>query len=279
MFAMMTRGGLDARLRERRRIFVAIFGSLLVHVLLLFVTIKERMDTSTPQGGAVQGPITVRLARPAAPSHPPVAAVPNPPRSQPARNKRAVIALHKPAPFSRPAREPLTPPAETSSPDAPTDMMSMVQSARERRQAAEDAAARENAAAQAAERGPSPEDIAMANIKHSLQSAKNDGTGGVFQILSKGVRTGSFVFRGWTPGVRSTSQQTFEVDAGPGGDVELALVRKMIELIRKHYTGDFNWESYRLGRVVVMSARPQDSAQLEAFLMQEFFPDEVQAHR
>lgn len=155
----------------------------------------------------------------------------------------------------------------------------MVHAARERRQAAEDAAAHANAEAQAAERGPSPEDIALANIKRSLQSAKSDGTGGVFQILSKGVRTGSFVFRGWTPGAHNTSQQTFDVDAGPDGDVELALVRKMIELIRKHYTGDFNWESYRLGRVVVMSARQQDSAQLEAFLMKEFFPNDVQAHR
>lgn len=155
------------------------------------------------------------------------------------------------------------------------DMMSMVQAARERRRAAEEAAARENAAARMAEKGSSHDDIAMANIQHSLQAAgRKDRAGGVFQVVSKGVRTGTFVFRGWTPGQRSFPQQTFEVDAGPNGDVERALVRRMIELIRTHYDGDFNWDSHRLGRVVVKSARKEDSAELEAFLMKEFFGDE-----
>ena len=45
----------------------------------------------------------------------------------------------------------------------------------------------------------------------------------------------------------------------------------MIELIRTHYPGDFSWESRRLGRVVTLSARPQDSQELEAFLKKEFF--------
>jgi hypothetical protein len=45
----------------------------------------------------------------------------------------------------------------------------------------------------------------------------------------------------------------------------------MITLIREHYDGNFNWESQRLGRSVVQSARPEDNAGLEAFLMMEFF--------
>jgi hypothetical protein len=45
----------------------------------------------------------------------------------------------------------------------------------------------------------------------------------------------------------------------------------MIELIRGHYNGDFRWESHHLGRVVVLSARPQDQAGLEEFLVREFF--------
>jgi hypothetical protein len=62
-----------------------------------------------------------------------------------------------------------------------------------------------------------------------------------------------------------------EVDAGVGGDIEIAMIRRMIELIRTHYTGDFQWESHRLGRVVVLSARPDDQPGLEEFLMKEFF--------
>lgn len=145
----------------------------------------------------------------------------------------------------------------------------MIAAARERRRQ-EASAAMENAEAAAASRGPSANDIAMANIQRSLQGNR-DGTGGVFQILHKGVRTGTFVFRGWTPGARNMTQQTIEVDAGPNGDIEHAIVRRMIELIRTHYTGDFSWESHRLGRVLVKSARMEDSAELEAFLMKEFF--------
>ena len=155
----------------------------------------------------------------------------------------------------------------------------MLEARRERRRSAEDAAAHANAEAQAAGGERSAKDVAMANIKRSLQSGRSDGARGVFQVLNTGVRSGRFVFRGWTPGSRDTSQQTFEVDAGMNGDVERALVRKMIELIRKHYTGDFNWDSRQLGRVIVKSARIEDSAELEAFLMQEFFPDDRGARR
>jgi hypothetical protein len=45
----------------------------------------------------------------------------------------------------------------------------------------------------------------------------------------------------------------------------------MIELIRNYYQGDVNWESQRLGQVVVISARLEDTAELEEFLKREFF--------
>jgi hypothetical protein len=49
----------------------------------------------------------------------------------------------------------------------------------------------------------------------------------------------------------------------------------MIELIRQYHKGDFNWESYRLDRVVVLSARSEDSKGLEDFLIREFFGEEA----
>ena len=61
------------------------------------------------------------------------------------------------------------------------------------------------------------------------------------------------------------------MDARPQGDVELAVVRRMIELIRSHFVGDFNWESQQLHRMIVMSARLEDNAGLEDFMMREFF--------
>jgi hypothetical protein len=49
------------------------------------------------------------------------------------------------------------------------------------------------------------------------------------------------------------------------------MVKRMIGLIREHYQGDFNWDSHRLARVVILSAKPEDNAGLEDFMMMEFF--------
>ncbi len=247
-----------------------------MHALLLVVMIPHRMDMPAHQSNPGQEPLTVHLVRPPASIPAPMAAVPPSPRPQSVPRKSPLTALSKPAPPSRPLQEPAVPLAPVPDSTVPMDMTTMIQAARERRRAAEEVAASANAEAQAGSQEPSPNDIAMANIRHSLQtqSGRRNGTSGVFQILDKGTRTGRFIFRGWTLGARNSSQQTFEVDAGLGGDVERALVRRMIELIRKHYTGDFNWESHRLGRVIVQSARIEDSTELEAFLMKEFFPDD-----
>ena len=151
--------------------------------------------------------------------------------------------------------------------------MAMVEAARERRRVAEATAGRENAAGRENNRSLSNEEIRNANIARNLQTLNppKDGTNGVFQLLDTGHRTATFAFRGWTTDERASVRQVYEVDAGQGGDVELATVRKMIEIIRTHYKDKFNWESNRLGRVIQLSARAEDSAQLEAFLVREFF--------
>ena len=130
---------------------------------------------------------------------------------------------------------------------------------------------RENVETISNQRQLSAEEKRMANIRRNLQP---QGTSGVFQIISKGVRTARFSFRGWTTDYNNSRREVIEVDAGLNGDVERAIVRRMIELIRKHFNGNFNWESHRLNRVVVLSARMEDNAGLEDFLMLEFFgPD------
>ncbi len=155
----------------------------------------------------------------------------------------------------------------------PDSISSQIALARERRDKAEAQAAQQNQEAKVASTILSENELALARIKANIQSTqyKRKGVNGIFQVLDKGVRTGRFSFRGWTSNPNQSTWQTYEVDAGIGGDVELALVRRMIELIRAHYSGDFNWESQRLGRTVVLSARPSDNAQLERFLMKEFF--------
>ena len=63
------------------------------------------------------------------------------------------------------------------------------------------------------------------------------------------------------------------MELGGEKDIETAIIKKMVELIRKEKTGDFDWDSHRLQRVVRMSARVQDTAELEAFLFKEMFPE------
>ena len=169
----------------------------------------------------------------------------------------------EPAP---PAPEPITKPAlplnlERPNDPAPTDMMSYINAQRARRQA-------EEMDAGSSAQLPSADEIRMANIRRNLQPA---GTNGIFQILDIQPRTARFSFRAWTSNASNPRRETIEVHAGPDRDIQLAIIRRMISLIRDYYKGDFNWESQRLGQVVVLSAREEDTAQLEDFMKREFF--------
>lgn len=200
------------------------------------------------------------------------------PKPLPRHSKPAI----KPRPEALPspgmaAARPAPPQESAPVPDMapPADLMAYVNAARERRRAAEMAAGRENAAATARERGPSEDQARMANIMRNLQP---QGTNGVFQIVSMSARTAKYSFRGWTRNAGNARQELVEVSAGPDGDVERSIVRSMIELIRRYYKGDFNWESQRLDRVIVLSARLEDNAGLEDFLMREFFASGGASH-
>jgi hypothetical protein len=285
------------QIRISRNTLLAILVSLLLHALLLF-TIPKFDFLQTPPDRAQQQSITVRLNTVKQPEPAPQPAIPEPapeppkpkpkpkppapkpvPKPAPKPKEPEVMAVEKPAPekaapdsFTIPAAPPPppAPPTETESaaPAAPTDMMSYVNAARARRQSAQQEAVHQNAEAVARERGPTAEEQRDAIIKRNLQA---QGTNGVFQILSMDSRSASFSFRGWTDDYSSARRQVIRVEVGPGEDLNRAIVRKMIGLIRQYYKGDFNWDSYRLNRVVILSARLEDSAGLEDFMLEEFF--------
>lgn len=182
-------------------------------------------------------------------AEPPVFSVPN------------VLATPKPEPVPQPPKDA---PATES---APIDMASYVKAQQAKRRLAEADAARQNADAVAREVGPSAEQIRDERIKNNFKN----GTNGIFEITSLSSRHAAFSFKGWTNDYSNARRESFEVEAATGQDVRLVMIKKMIALIRKHYQGDFNWESQRLGRTVVQSARLEDSAGLEDFMMMEFF--------
>ena len=114
-------------------------------------------------------------------------------------------------------------------------------------------------------------ELAEANINRNLRFVPGGGVGGVFQILSKSTLSATFAFNGWQPDRDRKWREVIEVTTPAGTDIERAIVKRMIQLIREHYQGDFRWESRYLGRVVTLSARPEDNDGLEDFLIREFF--------
>jgi hypothetical protein len=261
--------------RFRRSIAIGAALSILFHILLLIFT-PERKQKIENEDAASSQPLVVQLNP--AQARPPPAAAPAPVTPPtPAPSKPRVLAVPNPVSKSPMAPVPLEPPPVT--PPKPVDprtdppsMMARVEEARARRQALEDAAKSENAESRSNGSDPSAADRTAGNINKNLANLgrARDGTSGVFQIISKGYRTGSFSFRGWTTNRSDSYRRVIEVDAGQGGDIERAMVRRMIELIREHYQDTFTWDSHRLGRAVKLSARKEDSTGLEDFLLSEF---------
>ena len=262
---------------SRTRIHVAVGLSVLTHGMLVAIPLSHK-----PRGDAGLSadpmPLTVRLIEAPQPS-PEILPTPVP-------APEPVIPVRKPIPapvrsVARPqpvVPEPPVPVETVERARAPQfDMLAMINARRERRHEMEEALVRRS---EEARTSTDVEDAALASIKRNLQSLGTQGesTGGVFTILSKGTRTAEFAFNGWRPESNRRWREVIEVDAGPGGDVELAIVRRMIQLIRGHYSGDFIWRSHRLGKSIVLSARLEDSHDLEEFLVREFFGTPTLAH-
>jgi hypothetical protein len=266
-----------------RPIDLAAVVSVLLHAaIFFFVQVKPPPD---PKGPESQAPLNVVLAPPqaepaeavappSAPSAPPLSTPTPPPRTtapRPAAPRQPPVIARTPTPLAPrfppvPLPTPIEGPRPLPRPPEPqVDMMAAIQARRAQRAAADAALARG---------APSKEPTDPA--ERNLQTLSgHEGVGGVFQVLRKGVRTGEFAFNGFRRESQRKWREVIEVDAGTGGNLELAMIRRMIDLIRTHYTGDFQWDSHRLGRVVVLSARPADQPGLEEFLMKEFFGSPV----
>jgi hypothetical protein len=101
----------------------------------------------------------------------------------------------------------------------------------------------------------------------------NDPTsgGGVFQIQRMGYDDAEFTFFGWNDDIRRNSRRLIEVRRGAERDIRLAVIHKVIAIIRENRSGEFVWISQRLGRSITLSAAPEENAGLEDFMMREFF--------
>lgn len=287
-------------------IWLAVIVSLLIHALLLWGWVVEPPKQDKQPGETTQN-FRLRLVEPSASAPaPPVARAPAPragkPRAQPksapvqpaappaeARTAEPVlrspsatnfalappndaVALRAPsrsAPAIVPA--PLPNPAPSSPPAPQGDFSAFV-----------DARRRDRIAAQGVDAQPQPvEDenarrnrIVAANIaapNSQVFGYDPSKSGGVFQVDTLGYDYAEFLFYGWSKDIRRRTAQRIEVRKGTNSDIRIAIVKRMIEIIREHEKGDFAWHSARLGREITLSARPADNAGLEQVLLREFF--------
>ena len=167
--------------------------------------------------------------------------------------------------------EPPPPPPETKREEIPPemDMAEYIAKRRQARGATDPSTSTEESEAARGTR------TALANIAAINKRGQDDAneSGGVFSISNKTFHSMDLKFRGWNPNFKRRWLTSVTVEQGSEPDVETAVVKKMIELIRKEKTGDFEWDSHRLGKVITMSARVKDTAELQAFLMKEMFPE------
>lgn len=273
------RGDKLVRLSLSRNTLIAFAVSIVLH-LLVFMIFVPKIDFNPPSSSPT---IEVSLApQPKAPepAPEPILIPPQPelkpepkiiakkPTSKPSKPQPKDFSVPKVLTQENNETSLPTPPTkpQPAPTDAPTDMASYIAQQRAKRESAEQDAARQNAAAAAAEIGLTEEQKRDERIKNNLKS----GTNGIFTIQRLEAKTASFSFKGWTD-YTNVKLKYYEIEASGGEDVRLVMIRRMIGIIREHYDGDFPWESHRLGLTITKSARLEDSAELEDFLMQEFF--------
>jgi hypothetical protein len=261
------------------RLWVTVALSILIHVAVLFIWIP-RTHLLTP-GDQEQDQLTDRLqVRLAAPPTPPPSSAPQtqatlpsspkPPRTIARIRPPPVATLpnpQAPAIVSPPPAPPVVAAPTRPSPPIEGDLAAYVQA--RRRERGEQEAALDNEAAQfnraIAANLPAPaRGVAAQDTKRG---------GGIFGIKRMTYDDAAFEFYGWNTAMGRKTPQLIEVRKGDNADMRIAVVRRMIVIIRQFEKEDFNWESPRRGHVVVLSARLSDNAALEDYLMHEFFDD------
>ena len=249
-------------------------GTVLLHlIVLLCYFFYEKKDTAAPPPSGTD--ITYIQPLPGKPKKQELAeAAPKPVKKPVKPTKREVARIERlpdtiTLPNETPAEVVEVPPKEIEKLPPEMDMSEMI--AAKRRARGQDTTEQQGEES-ASDRGNriARENIARANGRSAGPDA-ND-TGGIFDIVNKSFSGADVKFRGWNPSFKRRWLQQVRVELGTERDIETAIVKKMIEIIRKEKTGDFDWDSHRLQRVVKLSARPADQAELEAFLFKEMFP-------
>ena len=277
-------------IRISRKTIIALTISILLHLILLWFFAPRLFMMGSPIKEAP--PFEIKLGPPQKkevaksepiplPQEPIPERVQKPVKPKPIKEKSVPLKQVKPVELAKksdltvpkvvePKKElPPKPQVETSPEPLPGEDMQAYTKRQQAARLAQQGASKQDAEeVLASSNTPSAGDKRDAKIKENL---KFDGTNGIFQVRELGLHHAQFSFKGWKNNISSARLEVIDVDVPDGSDGRHEVIMKMIEIIRREYSGDFNWESQRLGRVLVLSARPQDTAELESFMMIEFF--------
>lgn len=258
-------------------LWVAVALSLLLHAaaLLGWLPKFDLTPFEDPKSGKKTGTLAVRIAPPPSPQ---ASAAPSSPPPPVHRAKPAPAAPPRPAPAARvitlespsPAVTPPPAPAEPARPPA-GDLASFI--AARRRARGDPAPSAPPAPAETEQQRHNRIVAESLGLNRTPTFGTNpDRGGGVFQVRSMSLDYAEFAFFGWNKAVGRNTLQRLEVERGGNPTIEIAVVRRIIEVIRGQASGDFQWDSPRTGQMVTLSARVADTDELEAFLMRDFFP-------
>ena len=270
-------------------VWLTLILSLLVHFAMLWYFLPQipHPTVSGPDAGKAGSMLVARLKPMPPPAAAPPPAPPPLPVAAPAIRRAATpppsrpLATREPPRAFRPAPLLTTPVPQPAAPKLPpppveTDLASYIAA---RRIARGDAPARpETAPKSAADLENERRDRVIAG---NLASGKQTPTfgfdprtgGGVFELKRMDDSEADFWFTGWDKDIGRRAKQLINVRRGTNSDIRLAIVRRIISIIRDEVKEDFSWKSERSNRVYELSARLGDNDQLESFLLHEFFPE------
>jgi hypothetical protein len=265
-----------------RKVWVTLAVSLLVHTaaLLLFVTHPPIPGSEQEAAEQESTPVQVELAeaKPPSPSSPPApaepAAAPLPKTRPPAARVRPPPMVAMPRLEAPAIRTPaLAPPPQIAAappqarPPAQGDFLSFVEANRRARGAAE--SAQDNSETDFNTKIAAN----LPGAAHGVAAQMPIRGGGMFQMKRMTYDDAAFEFFGWNTEMGRRTPQLIEVRKGSSATMQIAVVRRMIAIIREYSKEDFTWDSGRHGRIVTLSARPADTAALEQYLLRDMFDE------
>ena len=228
----------------------------------------------TPPPPPTPPPIVRPAPRPPPPPvRPPVLTAPR--TETPALPPQVAQAPTPPPPLPPPEPEPVKP-----QPEPPAPVAKPAAEAQNYADLSSYVAARRRARGEPDEGAPADGDVTrrnrivaanLASINTPTFGAERRNSGGMFQITQLTSETAEFTFFGWNKDIKRRASQRIDVRRENNPDIRIAVVRRMIAIIREYEQEDFTWRSNRLGRDVTLSARAADTEGLEQFMLREFF--------